>query len=109
MLGLDRPHFLRDLLAEHVRHDDVGDQQVDLARVAAGDAEGLRAARGGDHLVAVAGEDPLGYLAQRFLVLDDQDGFSLGRPLVGRGFGEGAGCLGGDRQRDGEGRAGAGF
>jgi hypothetical protein len=37
---------------------------VNLARVSAGDVEGLRAIRGGDHLIAIAGEDPLGYLTQ---------------------------------------------
>ena len=80
-------YLLRDFLAEHVRHDDVGDEQVDLALVAAGDVEGFRAVGRGDHLVAVAGEDPLGDLAQGFLVLDDQDGLSPGRALVGRGLG----------------------
>src|ERR1035437_7422109 len=83
--GLDRPHLIRDFLAEQARHDHGGDQQVDLAWMRAGDVEGLRAVRGGDHVVAVAGEDPLGYQAQGFFVLDDQDGLSFGRPPVGHG------------------------
>ena len=108
-LRLDQPHFFRDLLAEHVRHDHVGDQQVNLARVGTGHAKGIQAVRCGDHLVAVTGEDPPGHLAQRFLVLNDQDSLPLGCPLVGHGLYDLDGCLRGNRQRDGEGRAVAGF
>jgi hypothetical protein len=75
----------------------------------AGDAEGFRAVRGGDHVVAVAGEDPPGYLAQGFLVLDDQDGLSLGRPLVGHRFCQRGRGLRGDWQHDAERGASAGF
>jgi hypothetical protein len=106
---LDRPHLLRDFPAEHVRHDDVGDQQVDLAWPLGGDGEGLGPAGGGHHLVPVVGKDPLGHLAQCRLVLDDQDGFSLGRPVVRGGFGGGRGRLRGDRQGDGERRARSGL
>ena len=56
--GLDRPHFLRDFVAEHSRHHDVGDEQVDLAWVAAGEVKSFWAVCGGEHVVAVAGEDP---------------------------------------------------
>src|SRR3984957_16734718 len=41
--GFDDPHSLRDFLAEHPRHDHVGDQQVDLPRVRAGDLQRGRA------------------------------------------------------------------
>ena len=68
--------------------------------VAAGDVEGLGPAGGGEHVVAVAGEDPLGHLAQGVFVLDDQDGLALGSPLVGRGLGGGRGGLVGDREHD---------
>ena len=77
---------LGDFLAEHLGHDDVGDEQVDLAVVAGGEGEGLGTVRGGDHVVAVAGEDPFGDLAERLLVLDDEDGLALGAAFVGRGF-----------------------
>jgi len=71
--GLDHPHSFRHLLAQHLRHDDVGDEQMDLAGMVAGHVQGLRAVGGGDHLVAVTGEDPLRHLTQGHLVLHDQD------------------------------------
>src|SRR6266568_9584013 len=107
--GLDRPHTLSHFLAEHVRHADIGDEQVDLAWVTACDVEGFWAVRGGYQVVAVAGEDPLGYLAEVFSVLDDEDRLAFGSPLVGHEFRHRSGCLRGDRQHDAKGRACAGF
>jgi hypothetical protein len=93
----------------HARHDDIGDEQVDVTWVAACDVEGFWAIRGGDHLIAVPGEDPLGYLSEGILVLDYQDGLSVGCPLAGYGFCYRGDCLRGDRQHDAESRACAGF
>ena len=85
-IRFDRADFLRDFHAAHARHDDIGDEQVDVTWVAACDVEGFRAIRGGDHLIAVPGEDPLGYLSEGIFVLDYQDGLSVGCPLAGYGF-----------------------
>jgi hypothetical protein len=73
---------VRDLCAEHARHDDVRDEQVDLPVVVARGFEGLGAAGGGDDVVSGAGEDPLGDLAQLVVVLDEEDCLSVGLPAV---------------------------
>jgi hypothetical protein len=103
--GLDHPHSFRHLLAQHQRHDDVGDEQMDLAWIVAGHVQGLRAVGRGDHLVAVTGEDPFRHLTQGHLVLHDQHRLPPWRPLVGHRLGLRECYLGGDWQRDGEGRA----
>ena len=58
-----------DLVGEqpplHLRHDDIGEQQIDRAVAVTEDLQGLRAVRGRQHLVAVTGEDLPGGLAQR--------------------------------------------
>src|ERR1700729_3344891 len=95
-LRLDRLYPVGYLLAEHVRHDDVGDEQVDLSVVVPGDVECLGAVGGGDHPVTVAREDPLRHLTEGFLVLDDQDGLSGGSPLVRHGIAGRSGNLVGD-------------
>jgi len=75
---LDRPHPLRHLPAQHVRHDNVGDKKMDLAWMGAGYLKSLRPIGGRDHTVAVAAEDPLSHLAQGCLVLHDQDDLPFG-------------------------------
>jgi hypothetical protein len=92
-----------------VRQDDIGDHQVDLTLAIAGNLDSFQAICGGDHLVAVTDEDPFGYLEHGIFVLDDQDGLSLRRVAIGRRLQEGDGRLGGDRQHDAEGGAGAGL
>jgi hypothetical protein len=69
----DGAHLVDDLVAEHPRHDHVGDQQVDtLARVG-GPRDGADTVGRGTDPVAVAGQDPAGHGAQAGLVLDEQD------------------------------------
>src|ERR1700685_3692421 len=82
---------------------------MDVAVMGADDLDSFRAARRGDYAVAVAGEYPPGHLAQRLLILHDQDGFSLGRPLGRHVLWDRHGCLRSDRQHDAEDRARAGF
>ena len=63
----------RELGAAHLRHDHVGEQEVDrLGRVAA-QAERLVAARGLQHCVPRHLEDLARQLADVALVLDEQD------------------------------------
>ena len=59
--------------AVHAGHDDVADQKLDRF-AAAKEFERVFAIVGGDHLVAVAGERPLGDASDRRLVLDEQHG-----------------------------------
>ena len=73
MPGRSAADALGDLLAEHLRHHDVGQQQVDRAVVLGGELERLGAAAGGQHRVAVVVEDPARDLEHRRLVLDDED------------------------------------
>src|SRR6266702_3471374 len=62
-----------DLVAEHARHDHVGEQQVDGLGGVGGLADGVGAGGGGADLVAVAGQDAAGQLPQALLVFDQED------------------------------------
>src|SRR6266511_2611801 len=60
-VGLGDPHVSGEFVAGHVRHDDVGEEYVDrVGGQVGGEVDRLVAAGGGDHLVAVVGQDPFG-------------------------------------------------
>src|SRR6185312_6166393 len=82
----------------------------DVSGVSLGDAEGFGAVGGAEHLIAGAAQDPLGHLAQRVLVLDEQDGGAAAVEVHGvdRLAGVGGRRVGGGQQ-DGDGGATAGF
>ena len=62
----------------HIGHDHVGDQQMDLARMAADQIDRLFAARRFQHLVAAQLEGTGGEAPHRLFVFDDQYGFLPG-------------------------------
>ena len=100
-----------DFLSLHFGHDDVGEQDVDAAGVRGGGIECFLAAGRGQDLVAVAGQDAAGDLAQGVFVFGDQDspaGAAAGIALVWRRFGGGA-LPGGGGQQQGDGGAVAWF
>ena len=66
------------------------------------EGDGIGTIRGGDHAIAVAGEDSFGHLAERFFILDDENGLSLRSAFVGRGLLDRRGGLVGHRKHHGE-------
>ena len=75
-------HALGDVGAEHLRHDHVGQQQVDAMGRVGGVLDRGRAGAGLVDAVAVTGQDPVGELAEAFLVLDQEDVLAV-PPLAG--------------------------
>ena len=63
-------------MAAHLRHDHIGEQQVDRAAVVLGQAQGVGGTGRGQHRVAQFLEHALGDFQDRGLVVDDQQGFS---------------------------------
>ena len=63
----------RELAAAHLRHDDVAEQQVNVAGDAGGDRECVLAVVGVDDLVATAAQHVADQRADLDLVLDDED------------------------------------
>lgn len=78
------PHDPRGQFAPaHFRHDEIGDDQADVAILTAvQDRDGLRAILGGDDVVAEALQNLDGQLAQNFFVLDDKNRLGAGRESV---------------------------
>jgi hypothetical protein len=100
--GSELADLLGHLRAAHLGHDDVGDEQVDLAVVPGSASQRLVAVGGGEDVVSASGEYPLGDVAESFFVLHDQDGLAGGSAFVGNGFPDRRGLLLGDRDHDGE-------
>jgi len=63
-------HALGNIGAEHLRHDHVGQQQVDAVARVGGVLDRSGAGAGLVDAVAVTGQDPVRELAEAFLVLD---------------------------------------
>src|ERR687892_1742453 len=79
--GSRRGEALHQLEAAHLRHDHVGDDEVDGAVVVSCDRERLATGPGGQDGVAPAAQVPTDQVAHDLLVLDDQHG--LGSPARG--------------------------
>lgn len=60
---------LRDLLATHLRHDDIREQEVD-SRLGRGELHRLGPRLRDEDAVACAGQDAFRHIAQRLFVLD---------------------------------------
>ena len=94
------PHPCRDLVAHHLRHYHIGEQEVDVLLQVAGLADGVGRGNGRADLVSVAGQDPVSHLPQALFVFDEEDRLAAAGDrrhshLPGRG-----GCpLGRDGQR----------
>src|ERR1039458_9691167 len=74
-----RAQFLqayRQLLAVDSRHNDISDQQVNLARMLLGNRKRLIAITGMDDLIAVLPQRSLGERSNSFLVFYDQNCFA---------------------------------
>jgi hypothetical protein len=69
--------------AEQVRHDHVGEQQVGaVGGLLAGQVEGGGAVVGGQHPVAVAGQQASAHLPQGGFVLDQQYGLAVSAQIA---------------------------
>ena len=98
-VGVALDGHLGELLAGHARHDDVGDEHVDLLPR----GERLLAAGRLGHLIAVRREDPAGLAADRLLVLDDEHPAAPGACSPGSAGGSGERtCLAAAGQEDGD-------
>ena len=76
---------LGDIGAEHLRHDHVGQQQVQAMGRVGRVLDRGGAGTGRVDVVAVAGQDPVPELAEALLVLDQQDGLAVPPLVLGRG------------------------
>src|SRR5665213_3081155 len=104
----DPLNLLGSFLAEHLRHDDVSNEEMNVALVAAGDLDGLLSASCSKHSKPIASQDSLRYLPQSFLVLDDEHNFPLRNAMIGLCLGRHERHLGGHRQGNDDGGADSG-
>ncbi len=82
-----REDALGDLLAQHVGHDHVGDEQVDRPVVVARERDRLVPVCRAQDAVAMALQDPARHLADAVLVLDQEHDLPAPSSLLGHGAG----------------------
>jgi hypothetical protein len=74
---------LGDLVAHHLGHDHVGEEEVDHLGGIAGQPHGFAAAGDRADLITVTHEDAAGQLAQALLVLDQEDRLAVAPVITG--------------------------
>jgi hypothetical protein len=70
---------LDELRTAHLRHDHIGDDQMDLPVESPGDSQRVLPVTGLKDVVPAIGQEPAGNRPYPFVVLDKQDGCRRGR------------------------------